>query len=89
MLPPEAKEDILRRMRRIEGQARGVQRMINEGRDCIDILTQLSALRSAAYGASVELAQHYALECFQATAEQGSPAEAVSKLMGVMLRAPH
>ncbi len=89
MLPPEAKEDILRRMRRIEGQARGVQRMISEGRDCMEVLTQLSALRAAAYRASVELAQHYALECFEASAEQSSPAEAVSKLMGVMLRAPH
>lgn len=44
---PEVLADLLRRMRRIEGQARGVQRMLEEGADCEAILTQLSAMRAA------------------------------------------
>lgn len=40
-------EDITARLRRIEGQARGIQRMLDEGRDCEDMLTQTMAMRSA------------------------------------------
>ena len=49
MFSTQVQEEILTRMRRIEGQARGVQRMISEDRDCLEILTQLASLRSAAY----------------------------------------
>ena len=41
------KDDYLRRLRRIEGQARGLQRMVEEEKYCIDILTQVSAMTSA------------------------------------------
>jgi DNA-binding FrmR family transcriptional regulator len=40
-------EDIAGRLRRIEGQARGIQKMLEEGRDCEDMLTQTMAIRSA------------------------------------------
>ena len=38
---------LLNRLRRIEGQVRGLQRMIEEGRDCVDVVTQLAAVRAA------------------------------------------
>lgn len=63
VLSPETQQEMLTRMRRIEGQARGVQRMIAEDRDCMDILTQLASLRSAAYSVSVALTQQYAMYC--------------------------
>lgn len=44
---PEVLDDVLKRMRRIEGQARGIQRMLENGEDCDAILIQLSAMRSA------------------------------------------
>lgn len=40
-------EDLQARLRRVEGQARGLQKMLAEGRSCEDILTQLSAMRAA------------------------------------------
>ncbi len=46
-LPEEVRRDVLSRMSRIEGQARGVQRMIEDGRDCADIVHQISAIRAA------------------------------------------
>jgi len=46
-LDPAVVEDLQTRLRRIEGQARGLQKMLAEGRSCEDILTQLSALRAA------------------------------------------
>ncbi|HSR33821.1 MAG TPA: metal-sensitive transcriptional regulator [Anaerolineae bacterium] len=94
MLPEQAQKEMLTRMRRIEGQARGVQQMIVEDRDCIEILTQLASLRSAAYGASVALTQQYAMKCVrdasvQELAEPGSIDEAMRSLVDVLLRTPH
>lgn len=60
---PKVKDDLLKRLRRIEGQVRGVQRMIEEERDCHEILQQLSAVRSASYYASVALVRSYARQC--------------------------
>lgn len=59
----KVKDDLLKRLRRIEGQVRGVQRMIEDERDCQEILQQLSAVRSAAYYASVSLVRSYARQC--------------------------
>ena len=50
---PNAKQGLIRRLRRIEGQLRGVQTMVDEERDCQEILQQLSAIRSAVQGASL------------------------------------
>ena len=88
-LSAQVQDELLARMRRIEGQARGVQRMLVEDRDCLDILTQLASLRSAAYGASVALTEHYAAQCLLDAGKQESPDEVVRSLVSVLLRAPH
>lgn len=44
---PHLYEDLIRRMKRIEGQARGIQRMLDEGDDCEQIIIQLGAIKSA------------------------------------------
>ena len=89
MLSPQAQDELLTRMRRIEGQARGVQRMISEDRDCLDILTQLASLRSAAYNASVALTEQFAIQCMRDAAGQNLPDGAVRDVVDVLLRAPH
>jgi len=43
----ERLEDVIQRLRRLEGQVQGVQRMVREGRSCLDVLTQLGAVRGA------------------------------------------
>lgn len=88
-LTEQAQKEIQSRLRRIEGQARGVQRMIAEDRDCLEILNQLASLRSAAYSVSVVLAQQYAMQCMQDAGQQESPDEAVRSLVDVLLRVPH
>jgi DNA-binding FrmR family transcriptional regulator len=87
-LSDQAQREMLTRMRRIEGQARGVQRMLAEDRDCIDILTQLASLRSAAYSASVMLAQHFAVQCVRDASGQDVPDDAVRNMVDVLLKAP-
>ncbi len=60
---PEVKADLTVRLKRIEGQVRGVQRMIDEERECTDILQQMTAIRSAVHQASLVLARAYASRC--------------------------
>jgi len=47
MIPPETRDDAKKRLARISGQVSGLQKMIEEDRYCVDILTQVSALRAA------------------------------------------
>ena len=48
------------RLKRVEGQLRGIQAMINEERDCAEVLQQLSAARSALHGAIIDFMRQYA-----------------------------
>jgi len=59
-----SKEKLMNRLRRIEGQVRGVQVMISDERNCRDILQQLSAIRSAVQGVSLLLLEDYMSDCF-------------------------
>jgi DNA-binding FrmR family transcriptional regulator len=80
---PSAKSDILKRIRRIEGQARGIARMIEQDRDCNEILQQLAAIRSAAHQATVALVRAYATEC---VVSDGSPEEIADALATALSR---
>jgi CsoR family transcriptional regulator, copper-sensing transcriptional repressor len=57
------KEQMQHRLRRIEGQVRGVQRMIDEERDCREVVQQLRAVQAAVRNATHEFVQAYAREC--------------------------
>ena len=72
-----AKDDYLKRLRRIEGQVRGLQRMIEEDKYCIDILTQVSAAKSALESVALGLLQEHLAHCVsEAMAEGGEVADA-------------
>jgi CsoR family transcriptional regulator, copper-sensing transcriptional repressor len=57
------KDDYLRRLRRIEGQIRGLQRMVDEDAYCIDVLTQVSAATKALQGVAVGLLDEHVRHC--------------------------
>jgi len=67
----EAKEKLIQRLRRVEGQIRGVESMLDEERDCKEILQQLSAIRSAVQSASRIFLQEYATACLLELDEDG------------------
>jgi DNA-binding FrmR family transcriptional regulator len=87
VVPEEVRQEMLSRLRRIEGQARGVQRMVEEGRDCAEIIHQLASIRAATHGASVFLLKHYAKECATVTAKDGGSDERIAGLIELMLNA--
>jgi len=71
------KEDYLKRLRRIEGQVRGLQRMVEDEKYCIDILTQVSAATRALQSVALGLMEDHLGHCVaQATAEGGDVAAA-------------
>jgi len=73
------KDDYLRRLRRIEGQARGLQKMIEEEQYCIDILTQVSAMTRALQSVALGLLGEHLSHCVVRAAAEGGP-EADSKI---------
>ncbi len=70
------KDAYLKRLRRIEGQVRGLQRMVEEDKYCIDILTQVSAATKALQSFSLELLDEHLATCVvQAVAAGGEEAD--------------
>lgn len=65
------KDDYLRRLARIEGQVRGLQRMINEDTYCIDVLTQVNAVTAALRGVAVGLLDEHVRHCVREAAVAG------------------
>jgi len=72
-----AKDDYLKRLRRIEGQARGLQRMVEEEQYCIDILTQVSAMTKALQSVALGLLDEHLAHCVVDAARQGGEEEKV------------
>jgi DNA-binding FrmR family transcriptional regulator len=68
-----SKDDYLKRLRRIEGQARGLQRMVEEDKYCIDILTQVSAMTKALQSVALGLLDDHLGHCVVQAAAAGGP----------------
>ena len=62
----EPNETVLKRLKRVEGQIRGVQKMIEEGRECESVITQLAAARSAIEGVTGLVLENCTRSCFGA-----------------------
>ena len=67
------KKAVSDRLRRIEGQVRGIQRMVEEDQYCIDILTQVSAATKALQSFSLELLEEHLSHCVVDAAKKGGP----------------
>lgn len=71
----ENKDAVLKRLRRIEGQVRGLQRMVEEDSYCIDVLTQVSAVNRALQAVALELLDDHLSHCVaEALSEGGADA---------------
>ncbi|MBI4787587.1 MAG: metal-sensitive transcriptional regulator [Chloroflexi bacterium] len=84
----ELKAEMIKRLKRIEGQTRGVQKMVEEDRGCADILAQLTAINEAVRSVSLMLAEEYAVECMQSSSKRGKSREAVAAMIDAIARVP-
>ena len=73
-------DETLHRLRRIAGQVQGIQRMIDERKYCIDILTQIQAARSALRAVELQILKKHVDHCVRDAFASGSPAEADQKM---------
>jgi len=73
-------QDILARLRRIEGQVRGLQDMIRQGRECEAVLTQVRAVQAALTAVARRVLEHYLTECQKEWAAQPDPRLLTEKL---------
>ena len=69
------KDDVLKRLRRIEGQARGLQRMVDEEQYCIDILTQVSAMTKALQAVALSVLDDHLDHCVRDAIASGEDAD--------------
>ena len=74
------KEQIQARLRRIEGQIRGVQKMVDEDRYCIDVLTQVSAAKAALDAVALELLQDHTEHCVAEAIRSGDGTAKIREL---------
>ena len=85
--PYSASKDQLRtRLRRIEGQVRGVERMVEEDRYCIDVITQISAIQAALDKVALGLLDGHARHCVVEGRAEGSPEELSDELRAAVGR---
>jgi DNA-binding FrmR family transcriptional regulator len=80
-------QDLQRRLRRIEGQVRGVQKMVEEGRYCIDIITQLQAITAAADKVAEQVLEQHIRGCVSDAMQEQRGNEAIDELMSVISKA--
>ncbi len=79
------KDELSKRLRRIEGQVRGVERMVDEDRYCIDVLTQISAIQAALDKVALGLLDDHARHCVIGS-EGETQEERTAELMGAVGR---
>ena len=77
-------EELKKRLNRIEGQVRGVAKMIEDARDCREVVQQLTAIRAAVQQVSLLVVRAYAADCLLSTPGGRDPAENLDNLIDVL-----
>ncbi|OFW77235.1 MAG: transcriptional regulator [Actinobacteria bacterium RBG_19FT_COMBO_70_19] len=80
------KKDLQDRLRRIEGQVRGIQRMVDQDQYCIDILTQLNSASAALKAVGMGLLDEHVRHCVKDSIDQGNSDEKVEELLVAVAR---
>lgn len=80
------KKELQDRLRRIEGQVRGLQRMVDEDQYCIDVLTQLNSVTAALRAVGLGLIDDHVRHCVAEALEQGRGDEKVEELVSAVAR---
>jgi DNA-binding FrmR family transcriptional regulator len=85
MLSSQGREDLIRRLRKIEGQTQGIQRMLADGRECGQVLNQLASVQAATRRVSLELVKQHVLTCLD-DPECRASESSVDDLINLLLR---
>ncbi|WP_226037617.1 metal-sensing transcriptional repressor [Aquibacillus saliphilus] len=80
----DEKQAVVNRLKRIEGQVRGIQKMIEEDRYCVDILVQISAINAAMKKVGFSITERHIKHCVSDAIKSGEGNETIEELMEVM-----
>ncbi|WP_425542320.1 metal-sensing transcriptional repressor [Lentibacillus halophilus] len=80
----DEKDAVVNRLKRIEGQVRGIQKMVEDDRYCVDILVQVSAINAALKKVGFSVAERHTKHCVSDAVQSGNGDEAIDELMEVM-----
>lgn len=80
----DEKQAVVNRLKRIEGQVRGIQKMIEEDRYCADILVQISAINAALKKVGFTVAERHTKHCVSHAVKAGEGDAAIDELMGIL-----
>lgn len=80
------KQSMLKRLNRVEGQVRGIAQMIQDDRYCVDVLTQVAAIRSALDAVALQLLEDHTRGCVAAAVKNDGGDAAMAELMKVVRR---
>jgi len=86
MVEESVKTNALARLKKIEGQIRGIQKMIENGRYCIDIINQISAARKALYMVSLVVMKGHLEICVSDAIHSGDSSEKINELIDTLYR---
>lgn len=80
----EVKQKLLTRLRRIEGQTRGLQRMVEEDKYCVDIMNQIAGVQSALEQVTLLLMENHLQHCVSDAIQEGQGEEKIREMMNVL-----
>jgi CsoR family transcriptional regulator, copper-sensing transcriptional repressor len=80
----EAKEDLIRRLKKIEGQVKGLQRMVENDKQCVDVLIQVAAVRAAINKVGTMIFEHHSRGCLQKAVAENDKDTAIEDLINVL-----
>lgn len=83
----DAKEDLLRRLRKVEGQVKGIQRMVENDKYCVDVLIQVAAVRAAVNRVGTMIFEYHSRGCLKKAIEDKDDKDAaIEDLVGVLTK---
>ena len=82
----EMRQDFIERLKRVEGQARGIQKMIEDERDCEQVLTQVASMKAAIHALSGQMLEAWALYCIGYPDQFSSPDVAARKMVDLVVK---
>src|SRR5690625_2070245 len=80
----QEKQSMINRLKRIEGQVRGIQRMVEEDRYCVDVLVQISAINAALKKVGFSVTERHMNHCISHAVKDGEGESAIEELLEVM-----
>ncbi len=80
----DEQQKVINRLKRIEGQVRGIQKMVEDDRYCVDILVQISAIQSALKNVGFAVTERHMNHCVSDAIKQGEGKETIEELMTVL-----